>query len=389
MKVIKNAKLFTMDTFNNEMGYVAFNNGKIEAIGRNFDPTDFEGYDIIDAGGQIVTPGLVDPHSHIGGVEVGIQFEGNDINEMTHPVYPELRGMDSLYPLDEAFKDAYKNGVTTCITGPGSGNVIGGTFTAVKTVGETAEKMIFKDEVCMKMALGENPKRAYSNQKKNPSTRMASTALMREWLMRAQDYHEQLTAYENGRKEAKKPAFDMKLHSLKRVFEGLPVKIHAHRSDDIMTAIRIAKEFDLQMTIEHATDAHLIPKSVKESGYPVILGPTLGTATKYETRGRSFDSAKIMDDYDIPFAVMTDHPVISVETIVVQLALFVKAGLDPIKAMQAITINAAKLNGVDDRVGSLSVGKDADIVIWDGTFFDIMSKTDKVFIEGQLIHEKK
>ncbi len=386
--VIKNATLYTMETLNNQNGYVAFNESTIEEVGITFDPEKFKDYTILDAKGALVTPGLVDPHSHIGVMEEGIQFEGNDGNEITNPVYPELRAIDSLYPNDTAFESALKAGVTAAITGPGSANVIGGTFTAVKTVGNTVDEMVFKDEVCMKMALGENPKRVYSTQKKNPSTRMASAALMREWLMRAKEYSEQLKAYEAGEEDAKKPTFDMKLHSLSRVFDGLPVKIHAHRSDDIMTAIRVAKEFDLDISLDHGTEAHTIPNSVKESGYPVILGPTLGTAAKYELRGRSFASAKILKDKNVPFAIMTDHPVIPAENILVQLALFVKEGLDRTQAMRAVTIDAAAINGVDDVVGSLKEGKHADIVMWDGDFFDIMTRPKHVYVNGRLAYEQ-
>jgi len=381
--VIKNATLYTMDTLNNQVGYVACSDGVIETVGTDFDPEAYADYDIIDAKKQLLTPGLVDPHSHIGVMEEGIQFEGNDGNETTNPVYPELRAIDSLYPLDSSFKSALAAGVTTAVTGPGSANVIGGTFTAVKTVGDTIDDMVFKDEVCMKMALGENPKRVYSSQKRNPSTRMASAALMREWLQKAKEYDTQLKKYEAGEADASKPSFDMKLHSLRRVFNGLPVKIHAHRSDDIMTAIRVAKEFDLNITIEHATEAHTIPKSVKAGNFPVILGPTLGTAAKYELRGKSFESAKIVHAHDIPFAIMTDHPVIPAENILVQLALFVKEGLSRLEAMKAVTINAARINGIDARVGSIAPGKDADLVLWDGDFFDIMTRPKRVFVNGK------
>lgn len=389
MKVIKNARLFTMETLNNEEGYIAFKEGKIESVGRDFDPTAFKDYTIIDAQSKIVTPGLVDPHCHIGIMEDGIQFEGNDMNETTHPIYPELRGIDSFYPNDTAFKHAVNAGITSVVSGPGSANVIGGTFDAYKTMGKTADAMVFKRDVCMKMALGENPKRVYSTQKKNPSTRMASAALMREWLIKAQAYHEAKQKYLNKETDALNPTFDMKLDSLARVFAGMKVKIHAHRSDDIMTAIRIAKEFDLDITIDHGTEAHLIVETIKKTQTKVILGPTLGTGTKYETKHRSFKSAKILADNDVEFAVMTDHPVISLENTLVQLALFVKEGLDRYKALEAVTSNAAKLNGIESRVGSLKAGKDADIVIWDGDLFDIMTRPQAVYINGDLISTRK
>ena len=389
MILIKNAKLFTLSEINNELGFIALKNGKIEAVGKEYDEKNYQDYQIIDAEGLVVTPGLVDPHCHIGIMEEGIQFEGNDTNEMTNPVYPELRGLDSVYPHDRAFSYTASSGVTSVVTGPGSANVIGGTFTALKTVGKTVDEMVFKTEVCMKMALGENPKRVYSSQKKAPSTRMASAALIREWLIKARDYREQLIAFENQEENATKPSFDMKLHSLMRVFDGMKVKIHAHRSDDIMTAIRIAKEFDLDASIDHATEAYLIPDAVKASGYPMILGPTLGYSSKYELIHRSFKSAKILEDYNIPFAIMTDHPVITLDVTLIQAALFVKEGLSREKALSALTIDAATINGIEDRVGSLEVGKDADVVIWNGDLFDIMTRPKLVVIDGAIVHPKQ
>jgi len=388
MHVIKNATLYTMNKINGENGYIAFENGIIKEVGRTFDKARFKDATIIDAEGKIVTPGLVDPHCHIGVMEEGIQFEGNDGNEMSNPVTPELRGLDSVYPNDTAFAYTRASGVTTVVTGPGSANAIGGTFTALKTVGNTVDEMMLKEECSMKMALGENPKRVYSGKQKTPFTRMATAALIREWLMKARDYHESMTRYDAGEEDSKKPTFDMKLHSLSRVFEGLKVKIHAHRSDDIMTAIRIAKEFGLDMSVEHATEAYLITDAIKASGVPLILGPTLGHASKYELINKSFESGAVLEKAGITFAIMTDHPVITTESTLIQAALFIKHGLSTHKAMEAITINAARINGIDDRVGSLEQGKDADIVIWDNALFDIMTRPDKVFIEGIIVHEK-
>jgi imidazolonepropionase-like amidohydrolase len=388
MHVIKNATLYTMNKINGENGYIAFENGIIKEVGRTFDKARFKDATIIDAEGKIVTPGLVDPHCHIGVMEEGIQFEGNDGNEMSNPVTPELRGLDSVYPNDTAFAYTRASGVTTVVTGPGSANAIGGTFTALKTVGNTVDEMMLKEECSMKMALGENPKRVYSGKQKTPFTRMATAALIREWLMKARDYHESMKRYDAGEEDSKKPTFDMKLHSLSRVFEGLKVKIHAHRSDDIMTAIRIAKEFGLDMSVEHATEAYLITDAIKASGVPLILGPTLGHASKYELINKSFESGAVLEKAGITFAIMTDHPVITTESTLIQAALFIKHGLSTHKAMEAITINAARINGIDDRVGSLAQGKDADIVIWDNALFDIMTRPDKVFIEGTVVHEK-
>lgn len=388
MLIIKNALLFTMAKENNVLGTIVVDGSKILEVGQNVDLSKFKDAEVIDAEGKRVTPGLVDPHCHIGIMEEGIQFEGNDTNEMSGPIYPELRGIDSIYPKDMSFDYTYKAGITTVNTGPGSANVIGGTFAAIKTFGETVEEMVLKEETCMKMALGENPKRVYGTKNSNPGTRMASAALMREWLFKAKDYHKKYHAFLNKEEDAKEPAFDMKLHSLMRVFDGMIVKIHAHRADDVMTAIRIAKEFNLNATVDHATEAYLIPKQVKESGINLIIGPTLGMASKYELINKSFKSAKVLEDNGIEFAIMTDHPIITLDTTLVQAALFVKEGLSEQKALEALTITSAKLNGIQDRVGSLEVGKDADIVIWDGPLFDIMTRPEMVIINGKIVHQK-
>jgi len=385
MLVIQNAHIKTMAGVEMKNGSILVENGIIkEVVEGKLKVKDAE---VIDAKGKLVTPGLVDPHCHIGVMEEGIRFEGNDTNEMSGPIYPELRGIDSLYMKDMAFEYTYKAGITTVNTGPGSANVIGGTFTAIKTFGNTVEEVVIKEETAMKMALGENPKRVYGTGGKNPGTRMASAALMREWLFKAREYHKKYYAFLNKEEDAKEPPFDMKLHSLMRVFDGMIVKIHAHRADDIATAIRIAKEFDLNMTVEHATEAYLIPDLVKSEKFPVIIGPTLGMASKYELVNKSFTSGKVLEDYGIEFAIMTDHPVITLDTTLVQAALFVKEGLSEDKALQALTINSAKINGIDDRVGSLEVGKDADIVIWDGPLFDIMTRPQYVIIDGKVVHK--
>ena len=388
MLIIKNANLITMDKDNYVNGSIVVENGKILAVGKGIDLKQYKNAETVDAKGLFVTPGLVDPHCHIGVMEEGIRFEGNDTNEMSGPIYPELRGIDSLYSKDIAFDYTYKAGITTVNTGPGSANVIGGTFTAVKTYGETVEAMVIKEETAMKMALGENPKRVYGSNNKNPGTRMASAALMREWLFKAKEYHTKYHAFLNKEEDAKEPGFDMKLHSLMRVSDGMIVKIHAHRRDDIMTAIRISKEFGLNATIEHATEAYLIADEVKASGVPCIIGPTLGMASKYELVNKSFKSAKVMDDAGIEFAIMTDHPVITLDTTLVQAALFIKEGLGEFEALKALTITAASINGIEDRVGSLEVGKDADIVIWDGPIFDIMTRPKMVIIDGQIVHQR-
>ena len=384
MLLIKNANLISMEDINYEIVDILIKDGKIIGIG-TYDQADYPEYKVIDAYGRYVTPGLVDPHCHVGMIESTIGWAGSDANEMSNPITPELRAIDGIKPHDECFKEALESGVTTVCTGPGSANVIGGTFCALKTKGNTVDEMILVEELCMKMALGENPKRVYGNSKTSPSTRMASAALMREWLIKAKKYHEKKEQYKKDLlegKEAKEVEFNMKLEALSKVFDGLLVKIHAHQADDIATAMRIAKEFGLNMTVDHATEGYLIADVLKQNNQSVILGPTLGNKSKYELKAKSFDSGKVLHEAGVEFAIMTDHPVVEQKHTLVQLALFVKAGLPELAALKAVTINAAKLCGIDNRVGSIKVGKDADVVIWSGHPLDIMTEASIVILNG-------
>lgn len=389
MLVIKNASLFTMAEINGELGYITIDNGKIVDVRLGEFTGNAEGITIIDAKGLIVMPGIVDPHCHIGMMESTIGWAGDDVNEITNPITPELRAIDGVKPHDEYFKIAREAGVTTVCTGPGSANVIGGTFTALKTVGKTMEDMVIVPELAMKMALGENPKRCYKD--KGPSTRMGNAAILRDALAQAKLYKESWDKYEQDLKlgnNPNKPAFNSKWHSLKRVFEGLPVKIHAHQADDIATAIRISEEFNLNSTIEHCTEGYLIPELLKKYDKMVILGPTLGSKSKYELKSKSFDSARILYENNVTFGLMTDHPVITLDTSLVQTGLFVKAGLPYLEALKANTINAAKTVGLDNLVGSLEIGKDADLVIYskDPLMYD--SKVLLVMIDGNIVLNK-
>ena len=387
MILIKNANLISMEEINYEICDVLIENKKIKQIGK-IDEALYPNIKVIDAKERYVTPGLVDPHCHVGIIESTIGWAGSDCNEMSNPITPELRAIDGIKPHDECFKEAIESGVTTVCTGPGSANVIGGTFCALKTVGKTIEEMVLVEELAMKMALGENPKRVYGNSKTSPSTRMASAALMREWLFKARNYYNKKKQYELDLKEGKdtkEPEFNMKLESLSRVFDNLPVKIHAHQADDIATAMRIAKEFNLNMTVEHCTEGYLIPEALKANNQRVIIGPTLGNKSKYELKEKSFKSAKVLSDNKIEFAIMTDHPVIEQKHTLIQVALFVKEGLDELEGLKAVTINAAKLCHIDDKVGSIKEGKDADIVIWSKHPLDIMTKPDIVLLNGKVV----
>lgn len=390
MILIKNANLISMSKINYQIVDILIENGKIKKIG-NINESDFPNAQVLDANKEYVTPGLVDPHCHIGLIEEGIGFEGSDVNEMTDPVCPELRAYDAVKPQDMAFKEALAAGVTTVCTGPGSANVIGGTFTIVKTAGKTIDDMVVKEEASMKMALGENPKRVYNSKSKMPMTRMASAALIREALYKAKDYKEKKEKYEldiKGGKEVSKPEFNLKLESLARVFSGLPVKIHAHQQDDIVTAVRLMEEFNLKGTIEHATESHLITDYLSKHNVKVIIGPTLGSKSKYELRNKTFKSAKILADNNIDFAIMTDHPVIHSSTALTQVGLFVREGLSELDGLKAVTINAARLNNIDENVGSIEVGKDADIVIWDNHPLHYLTKPRYVIINGEIAYKQ-
>lgn len=389
MILIKTALLIGMEDINYEVRDILIEGSKIKALG-TFAASDFPDAAVIDAAGRYVTPGIVDPHCHIGMFEEAIGFEGADGNEMTNPIFPELRAIDAIKPQDVAFEEALQAGVTTVATGPGSGNVIGGTFCVMKTYGKTIDDRIVVAESSMKMALGENPKRVYNGKGQTPSTRMGSAALMRDALIKARDYKAKKDQYlqnlKDG-KEASKPEFNMKWESLARVYEGLPVKIHAHQQDDIVTAIRIIEEFGLSATIEHATEGHLIADYLKAHGTRVIIGPTLGSKSKYELRNKTFGAAKVLKEAGVPFAIMTDHPVIHLANAMTQVGLFVREGLDELSAFKAVTIEAAKINGVDHLVGSIKEGKDADIVVWNGHPFHYLTKPAYVLLNGGIVHQ--
>ena len=350
--------------------------GRIKAIGEHLETE--EGVQIVEAEGLHVYPGFVEAHGHIGLDGYGIGYEGMDYNELNDIVSPQLRGIDGVKPMDAAFPKAAAAGVTCVCVGPGSANVLGGTFIAVKTCGICVDDMIVKDPVAMKCAFGENPKRCYKE--KGNSARMTTAAKLREMLFRAKEYLEEK---EEG---AKRPKFDMKLEALAPVLRGeIPLKAHAHRADDICTAIRIAKEFGVKMTLEHCTEGHLIPEVVARSGFPAAVGPTLTNASKIELVNKTFETPGILAKAGLQVSIITDHSVIPEQYLSLCAGLAVKAGMDPFAALQAITINPAKHLGVADRVGSLEVGKDADLVLTDGDPMVSDTTVKAVFINGRQV----
>ena len=331
-------------------------NGKISAIGTGLTaPTDAT---IIDAGSRLVTPGCVDAHSHIGMWEYGIGWAGSDGNESSDPITPQLRAIDAINPMDKTFALAIQGGVTSACTGPGSANIVGGTFAAIKLYGKRIDDMIIRHPVAMKCALGENPKSSYGKNGKAPKTRMSIAAMLRELLFKTKRYCEDKEAGKN-------PSFDMKLEAMIPVIKGeIPLKAHVHRADDIFTIIRIAKEFGLKLTLDHCTEGSLIAEELAQEGYPAFVGPSLGMPGKNENMKKSFDTPAVLHKAGIPVSIITDHNVIPQENLPLCAAWAVSAGLDMEEGWRAITVNPATYIGISDRVGTLEPGKDADIVIW-------------------------
>lgn len=385
MLIIKNGYIYTMAGEIIEGGDILIDGGKIKEVGKNLvAPLDAE---VIDAEGKMVTPGFIDAHCHIGLFEDGMGFEGSDGNEWVDPVTPQLRAIDGINPMDETFKEAAAGGITTAVTGPGSANVIGGQSVAIKTYGDRVDDMIVKEPVAMKIAFGENPKRVYESQKKSPITRMSTAATLREALFKAQVYLEKKEKASED--SSKMPEYDIKMEALIKVLKKeIPLKAHAHRADDILTSIRIAKEFDLDITLDHCTEGHLIAEHLAEEGKPAIVGPTLSNRSKIELRNLTFDTPKVLHEAGVKVAIMTDSPVIPLQYLPLCAGLAVKSGLDEYEALKAITINPAEITGIDDRVGSIEVGKDADIVIFDGNpLKDIDCKTYATIIDGKIIYK--
>lgn len=355
--------------------------GKIAGIGT--DLTAPEDAEIFDADGLDVYPGFVDAHTHIGLDGYGIGYEGCDYNEMNDIWTPQLRAIDGINPRDPSLAIARKAGVTCVCTGPGSANVLGGTFLAMKTVGDRIDNMIVKDPVAMKCAFGENPKRCYRD--KCDSTRMSTAAFLRGALMQAKDYGARKQAA-NG-DVTKMPAYNQKLEALLPVLSGeIPLKAHAHQANDIFTALRIAHEFGLRITLEHVTEGHLIVDELaKEKDVPMAVGPSLTHASKFELQNKSWATPGVLAKAGCHVSIITDNSVIPQQYLPLCAGMAVKAGMDEFDALKAITINPAEHIGVADRVGSLEVGKDADVVVTAGCPFEVMTETRAVFIDGNRV----
>ena len=382
MLLIKNGYIKTMAGDDIKNGYVLIgDDGKIAAVGECFEPS--ANCEVIDACGRLVTPGCVEAHCHIGLDNEAVGWEGHDYNEIVDPLTPQMRAIDSIYPQDEAFENAIMNGVTSACTGPGSANVVGGTFAAIKLCGKRVDKMLIKESVAMKCAFGENPKRCYGQSaKKSPMTRMGTAALLRELLFKTQRY---LKDKEDG----KNPAFDMKLEAMIPVIKGeLPLKAHAHRADDILTSIRIAKEFGVGLTLDHCTDGSVIADELAEEGYPAFVGPSLGGKSKIELQNKSFTTPKVLHEAGVPISIITDAPVIPLQYLPMCAGLAVNSGLDYEAAWKAITINPATQTGIGDRVGSLEVGKDGDVVIWTADPITVVGAAAyTTVVDGKIVYQ--
>lgn len=381
MLLIKNGHIKPMVGEDLENGCVLIDDaGKIAAVGENI--TVPEGATVIDAQGRLVTPGCVEAHCHIGLRQTSLGWEGSEINESSDPITPHMRAIDGFDPINEFLSDAIRGGVTCGCAGPGSANVVGGTFTAVKFWGDRIDKMIIKEEVAMKCALGENPKNVYGQKKKAPKTRMGSAALFRELLFKAREYQQQKDA-------GKEPKFDMKLEAMLPVMrKQMPLKCHAHRADDIFTSIRIAKEFDLKLTLDHCTEGMLIADELAQEPYPALVGPFWGPRSKPELKNKSHATAAALHKAGVKVAIITDAPVIPPEKLAFCAGLAVTEGLPYEEGWKAITINPAEIIGIADRVGSLEVGKDGDVVIWTADpLRNVAAEAYMTLIEGKVVYQ--
>lgn len=356
-------------------GTVVMEDGKISALGA--DVAAPEGADVVDAAGKWLLPGFVDAHVHLGTHEEGEGWAGDDTNEMTDPVTAGVRALDAVNPFDPGFDDALAGGVTAVNINPGSGNPIGGLAVAIHTHGRYIEEMVLRSPSGLKSALGENPKRVYGEKKQTPSTRLGTAMVIRKAFMDAQNYMGK--ADENAR--------DPKLEALAMVLRReIPWRQHAHRADDIATALRIADEFGYDLVLDHGTEAHLLADVLAERGVPVLIGPLFTTKSKVELRGRSIANPGKLAKAGVEISIITDHPVIPINFLVHQATLSVKEGLDPVTALRSITINPAKVLGLAERIGSLEPGKDADIVLWSGDPLDVMQRALTVWIGGKEVY---
>lgn len=382
MLLIKNGKILTMEETCYDCGCVLIKDGKIAEVAECIPAPD--GCEIFDARGGWVMPGLIEAHCHIGITEEKSGTAGDDCNEMMEPITPYLRAIDAIDPMDGAFATALGAGITGAMVGPGSSNVVGGQFAFIKTAGRCIDKMCVLAPAAIKVAFGENPKNNYGGKNMMPSTRMTVAAQLRRALFDARTYYDKRCAAEQNGEEFER---DFALESYVPLFEGkIPLKTHAHRADDILTALRIAKEFGLRMTLDHCTEGHLIADEIAESGFPAIVGPSIASRNKIEVQLLDFKTAGVLHKAGALVAVTTDHPVSRIRYLPLCAGLAARDGLGIEEGLRAITINAAKICGVADRVGSLRVGKDADIAVFSGNPMEVFTATLLTVIDGQVVY---
>lgn len=368
-----------------ENGWVSVENGKISGTGSG--KTEVTASDF-NAEGKLLLPGFIDAHTHLGIVGNALGFEADDCNEETDPVTPHIMASDGINPFDYCFEEARKGGVTTVLSSPGSANPVGGIICALKTTGRRIENMIIKD-AGIKFALGENPKTAYNDRDETPVTRMATAGLIREHLTKSKKYLEDIKDYENDSENNDMPEFDAKLDATVPLLKKeLKAHFHCHRADDIMTAVRIAKKYDLDPVLVHATEGHLVADLLAEDGVCAIVGPVIGDRSKPELAGLDIKTAGVLHRNGVKVAICTDHPVVPVQYLPLNAALAVKGGLDYSEALRAVTVNAAEIAGISDRVGSIEAGKDADLQLWESDPLDIMNSPCMVMIDGNVVYEK-
>ena len=391
--IICNARIFTASDENGiiECGFIETSGGVITAVGSM---DEFSGSldsgDVIDASGLTVYPAFVDAHCHIGICENGLGFEGDDVNETTDPSTPHLRAIDAINAADLCFTEAARAGIGTVVTGVGSANPIGGSFIALKTYGSSRiDKLIVKDPVSIKFALGENPKHVYNDRDETPVTRMATAAIIREQLWKARRYMEDMEEYERTKgtdDESSRPDLDMKCEALIPLLKRrIKAHFHCHRQDDMFTAIRIAKEFAIDYVLIHATDGHLIADELADERTQCIIGPLLADRCKPELVNQSIANAAKLHKKGVEIAICSDHPETPIQYLPVTAGIAVRGGLSRKEAIRAITINPARFCDIDDRVGSIEPGKDADITAFRGEIFDITEKPEFVILGGKFV----
>ena len=369
-------------------GCIRIENGKIAEIGKR-DEVDFHpvsGERVIEIRKGIIMPGIIEAHGHMGISEEKKGMEGDDCNETVDPMTPQLRAIDAINTMDAAFDDAVRAGITSAMIGPGSSNVVGGQFVFLKTKGRRVDDLVVKAPAAMKVAFGENPKVNYSGQGKSPSTRMAIAAMLREELTQAFSYEEKKRkALQNGEDFQEDFAMECWLPVVRR---EIPLKAHVHRVDDIFTAVRIAREFRLKMTLDHCSEGHLIAEELAKEGFPAIVGPDLASRSKIEVQNMAFKTVGVLNKAGLMTAVTTDHPVSLIQSLPLCAGLAVKAGLDMEEGYKAITIHPAVICGVGHRVGSLEAGKDADIAVFDGNPMEVFTNTLYTIIDGQVVYDR-